>query len=254
MLKKMLMVVMVLALLGGCASMVKQTPVSHSGSVLNYLYAGNTDKATMKPEMATLKLPLRIGLAFVPSTGLSSGGVSEAEQTAMLNRVKESFLAYPFVKEIQIIPGTYLTSGGGFENLTQVGRLFDLDVVTLLTYDQIQFNDSTTSSMLYWTLVGAYVVKGDQYDVHTLLEASVFDIPSHKLLFRAPGSSKVKGAGSMVNYSEKSRVARVEGFSKAIDDLIPNLKTELEAFRVKARSDTGSIQLIRPNGYPDAGK
>jgi len=65
-----------------------------------------------------------------------------------------------------------------------------------VSYDQVQFTDRNALSVLYRTIVGAYVIHGDQYDVQTLVDASVFDVRSRKLLFRALGMSQVKGGAS----------------------------------------------------------
>ena len=71
--------------------------------------------------------------------------------------------------------------------------MFNVDVVVLLSYDQMQFSDNNRLSVFYWTIVGGYLVNGSQYDVSTLVDASVFDVASRQLLFRAPGTSQLKG-------------------------------------------------------------
>ena len=68
--------------------------------------------------------------------------------------------------------------------------MFGVDIMALVSYDQIHFTDSNAMAMLYWTIVGAYLVHGDEYDIKTLLDISVFDVASRKLLFRAPGVSQ----------------------------------------------------------------
>lgn len=235
----------------GCASWFPQAQQKQSGSVVDYLYGDKAGQEAMKPEVATLKLPVRVGIAFVPS---QSWGVHvpEAEQMNMLNKVKASFSQHDFVGSIEIIPNAYLRPKGGFANLDQAARMFNVDVVALLSYDQIQFNDSNALSVLYWTIIGAYVVRGDQYDVHTMLEATVFDVPSRKLLFRAPGVSNVKGGATMASFSERSRAARLEGYNLALDQLIPNLQKELEGFRQRVKTDT-SVRIEHRPGYSGGG-
>jgi rhombotail lipoprotein len=238
--------------LGGCASWFPQQGYKQSGSVVDYLYGDKATPEVLAPSVTTLKLPLRIGIAFVPSKAWGVGGVPDTEQQRMLEKVKAAFSHYPFIGGIEVIPNTYLRPNGGFANLEQVARLFNVEVVALLSYDQIQFNDTNALSVLYWTIVGAYVIHGDQYDVHTLLEAAVFDVGSRKLLFRAPGSSNVKGAAALMSFSEKSRAARQQGFDQALDALIPNLDRELAAYKERVKTDS-TVKIEHRSGYSGGG-
>jgi rhombotail lipoprotein len=248
---KSLCLILLTLILGGCASWLPQGQQKQAGSVVDYLYGNKTEQVAMKPEVTTLKLPVRVGIAFVPS---SSWGlhVPEAEQLRMLNKVKEAFRQHAFIGAIEIIPNTYLRSNGGFANLEQAARMFNVDVVSLLSYDQIQFNDSNALSVLYWTIIGAYLVHGDQYDIHTMLEATVFDVTSRKLLFRAPGTSNVKGSAAMVTFTERARAARLDGYSQALEQLIPNLQKELEGFRQRVKTDA-SVRVEHRPGYSGGG-
>ncbi len=242
--------------LSGCASWFdsfRQGPEKHSGSVVSYLYGSNAAPTAMKPEITTLKLPLRVGIAFVPSKSWSQeSGVPEAEQMRMLDEVKQAFIKQEFIAGIEIIPSAYLRPDGGFANLEQAARMFNVDVVALLSYDQIQFNDSNKLSLLYWTIIGAYIVHGDQYDIDTMLEASVFDVASRKLLFRSVGLSKVKGSAAMATFSERARVARLEGYNQALKHLIPALGHELDAFKVRVKTDT-TVRVEHRSGYRGGG-
>ena len=88
-----------------------------------------------------------------------------------------------------MIPSTYLSSQGGFEDLAKIRAAFGVDLIGLVGVDQVQFEDTGTSSWSYWTVVGAYVVKGQKHETHTVLETAVYDITSRSLLFRASGES-----------------------------------------------------------------
>lgn len=237
--------------LAGCASWLPKGQQKQSASVVDYLYGSKAEQVAMKPELTTLKLPVRVGLAFVPSPSWGQH-VPETEQLRLLNKVKEAFTQHAFIGTIEIIPHTYLRPGGGFTNLEQTARMFNVDVVALLSYDQIQFNDSNALSVLYWTIIGAYLVHGDQYDIHTMLEATVFDVSSRKLLFRAPGISNVKGSAAMATFSERARGARLEGFNRALDELIPNLQKELEGFRHRVKTDA-TVRVEHRAGYSGGG-
>ena len=238
----------------GCAALFPQAQHKQFGSVVDYLYGDQGAPVEMRPEVTTLHVPVRVGLAFVPSQSWTNGEISEEERLHLLERVKAAFAALPFIATIEVLPSAYLKPHGGFVNLEQAARMFNVDVVALLSYDQIQFNDSNALSVLYWTIIGAYLIHGDQYDIQTMLDATVFDVASHKLLFRAPGMSHVKGSAALATFTERSRAARLEGYNQALDQLIPSLQKELDSFRerIKAKADA-TVQIQYRAGYPPSG-
>lgn len=240
-------------LLAGCAAWFPQAQQRQNASMVDYLFP-KEQNVQMRPEAsATLRLPLRVGIAFVPG-GAVAGGLPEAERLRMLGKVKEAFAGQPFISAIEIIPTAYLQPRGGFANMEQAARMFNVDVVALLSYDQVQFNDANALSLLYWTIIGAYVVHGDQYDIHTMLDASVFDVGSRKLLFRAPGVSEVKGSAAMASFTERARQARMEGYNQALDKLVPELHGQLAAFRERVKSGAdGSVKVVHSPGYSGGG-
>ena len=245
------LLLVLLAGLAGCASMVANRGAKQVGSVVDYLYPNATEAPQLKAGVTTLRPPVRVGVAFVPGGG-GAAGLPEADKQKLLERVKASFSKHDFIGQIEIIPSTYLLAKGGFNNLEQVARMFNVEVVALLSYDQVQFNDTNALSVLYWTIIGAYVIHGDQYDIQTLLDASIFDVRSKKLLFRAPGSSQIKGSASMAGFSERARTARADGYSKAVDDLIPKLQTELDSFKERLKNDA-TIAVENKPGYRGGG-
>ena len=130
--------------------------------------------------------------------------------------------------------------------------MFNVEVIALLSWDQVQFNDTRAAAVLYWTIVGAYVIRGDKYDVQTLVDASVFDVASRKLLFRAPGSSREKGSGTLASFSERSRHARDRGYEQAVDNLIPQLKTSMDDFRERLKH-VAYVKVENKPGYSGGG-
>lgn len=236
--------IFVLLMLTGCASMIETKGDKQVASIVNYLYPEAKEAPQIAVEPTELRAPVRVGVAFVPS-GSGNRDLAEADKIMLLDRVKTAFDGYPFIAAIEIIPTSYLQNKGGFADLEKVARMINADVMTLLSYDQVQFNDANELSMLYWTLVGAYLVRGDQYDIQTLVDASVFDARAKKLLFRASGVSQIKGSASMAGFSERARTARLEGYNKAVDALIPRLQAELEAFRHRIRSGSHPASSAR---------
>ncbi|MDX8411208.1 MAG: rhombotarget lipoprotein, partial [Mariprofundaceae bacterium] len=244
-------------LISGCASWFSGYPFNSekrsASSVVDYLYP-DSEPPKHDPEtvVTTLKLPVRVGIAFVPKQGRADTELPEETRMRLLEQVKASFEPYEFVSKIEVLPSAYLRPGGGFANLDQAARMFGVDVMALVSYDQIQFNDANKLSLMYWTIVGAYMFKGDQYDTQTMVDAVVYDVASRKLLFRAPGVSTVKGSSTLVNYQERARAARIQGFEEAVTSMIPSLDKELAAFKESVKTDA-SVQVVHRDGYSGGG-
>ncbi|MHA4866458.1 rhombotarget lipoprotein [Duganella sp. PWIR1] len=248
---KTLMLLIAAASLGGCAFWHNPRTQQHTGSVVDYLYPDAKSAPALAPSVVKLRPPVKVGIAFVPGGGYSA--MPEAGKMKLLERVRESFARHEYIGKIEIIPTQYLRAKGGFDNLQQVGRMFDVEVIALLSYDQVQFNDSNALSVLYWTIVGAYVINGDQYDIQTMLDASVFDVASGKLLFRAPGVSRVKGSATAAGFTEKARAAQDAGYQRAVDDLVPQLQAQLDGFRERVKNDHTNYQVENKAGYKGGG-
>jgi rhombotail lipoprotein len=236
-------------LLGACTSTQPDKRQSQAASAIEFLYPGREATTPIAvANIAEIKIPFRVGLAFVPDNADPRFRITEVERMDLLSSVRQAFQRYPFVASIEAIPSSYLRHGGSFDNLDRVANMLSLDCIVLLSYDQMQFADLTGWSWLYWTGIGAYMVSADRYDVLTSVEATVFDVRSRKLLMRAGGTSQVKGEATMVGFGEKAREARSNGFRDALQKLIPNLHAEVKAFRERAPGDR-SIRLDLPPGY-----
>jgi rhombotail lipoprotein len=247
---KVLAIVIAAAALSSCAIWRSSGGIKQTGSIVDYLYPDATTPPALTPTVVKLRPPVKVGIAFVPGSGY--GGLSEVAKMKLLERVRDSFARHEYIGKIEIIPSQYLKAKGGFNNLEQVARMFDVEVVTLLSYDQVQFNDSNVLSVLYWTIIGAYVVQGEQYDVQTMLDAAVFDVKSRQLLFRAPGTSRVKGSASLSGVSEKTRQAGGEGYERAVAQLVPALQAELDGFRDRIKNNA-AYQVENKAGYKGGG-
>jgi rhombotail lipoprotein len=145
-----------------------------------------------------------------------------------------------------------LRSGRGFQTVEQVARLYHLDVMALVSYDQVAHADDTKSSILYWTIVGAYFVKGSKNDVQTFVDTAIFDVKSNKLLFRAPGINRIEATSTLVNSTEEMRKARENSFSLAMSDMTNNLNAELDKFKERIKKDKSVTVSYRP-GYGGGG-
>lgn len=253
-------IALLLVLLSGCAN---QQTRNTSSSVVDYLYPRSTE-TTIQPSVPVLNLPLRVGVAFVPAKqDRSRGGgwpqiidgdsLTEARKTGLLETLAGHFTKHAFVSDMEIIPTAYLTRGGSFANLDQIRTMYDIDVIALVSYDQVQFTDEGFLSLTYWTLVGAYLVAGEKNDTSTMIDTVVYDIQSRKMLFRAPGTSNVKGLATPVNLSEELREDSAKGFELATEQMIANLDIQLAKFRERARNKPEQVEIVYSQGYAGGG-
>lgn len=248
--KRSLTLLFVVLLIAGCAG-----KRHYSSNLMAYLYPDS--RPEVAPSLPVLDLPLTVGIAFVPNQETRSSlnfwswnrtlpktvPISEKEKTELLSGVADEFRDRDFIERLEVIPSSYLTAYGGFDNLEQIRSLYGLDVIALVSYDQVQNIDENYMSLSYWTIIGAYMVRGEKNSTNTLIDAAVFHIPSKNLLFRAPGTSFIKGQATPVNLDEQLRRDSAEGFRLASGELIGNLQVQLEAFQEKVREQPDKYQV-----------
>lgn len=223
-----------------------------SSSLVDYLYPDGQVPPKHEETTPHLRLPLTVGLAFVPSQQGTSFMLPEAKKSQLLEEVKQKFVGLDYVKEIVIVPATYMRSSKGFEGVGQIARLYGLDIVALVSYDQVAVTSETKSSVLYWTIVGAYFIKGNQNQATTFVDTAVFDVNSRKMLFRAPGVSDIQQKSTLVEVNKGNREAREKGFELAMMDMSNNLAAELDRFKEKIKEDE-SVQITQRQGYGGGG-
>jgi rhombotail lipoprotein len=246
------LVVLVTGLCSGCGTIA----VRKTSNVLDYLYPEGTPALPARD--VTITLPLRVGVAFAPAgkparAGVGSwvdastmgGHVTEAQKQKLLERIAEAFRERDYITSVDPIPSVYLKAGGSFANLDQLASALGVNVVVLLSYDQAQFNETTNWSITYWTLVGAYVVKGENNQTQTFVDAAVYDIASRALLFRTAGTDVRGSKATPVETPEAMRLQGDASLEGAVDDLIVNLSAGLKAFGEQAAKGT-----VRGQGTP----
>ena len=249
-----LLILLAAILLTACAGQQVRT----KSSVVDYLYP-KEKQASIQPSIPRLTIPAKVGIAFVPGSTQAIGysywagrvnaePLTEREKMQLLDKVAAHFKKYDFVKSIEIIPSSYLTPQGSFANLDQIKTMYGIDIIALVSYDQVQFVDEGMLSLSYWTLVGAYVISGEKNDTSTLMDTAVYDIASRKMLFRAPGVSHVKGSSTPINLSEELRADATQGFREATEDMVRNLDLQLERFREKVKEQPEEYQIIHRSG------
>lgn len=253
-----------ITLICGLSACASQQQGSRS-SVVDYLYP-TEQVAPITPDIPVLTLPLRVGIAFVPAdrqrrsgsnpwvfSDMGAHSLSEPVKMQIMDNIASHFRQQHFIGDIQIIPSAYLQPQGSFNNLDQLKSMFGVDVVALISFDQMQFSDESARALSYWTLVGAYLVSGQKNDTSTMMDTAVYDIASRKLLFRAPGVSQVKGRSTPVNLQEELRHDSQQGFDEASKQMINNLQQELDNFTERLKQRPDDIKVVKGQNYRGGG-
>jgi rhombotail lipoprotein len=236
--------------LGGCATWDRALcfpscrSESHaSSSLVGFLYPDG-DAPPQENSIPQLNLPLRVGLAFLPSQhGGTVEGLEAAHRDELLQRIRSRFADRKFVSGIVIVPDYYLKGAKGFEGLAGVQRLYNIDVMALVSYDQVTYRDENGWSLGYLTIVGAYALKGDRHDVTTLVDLAVIDPQSRSILLRAGGTDTRHGNTTFVNEERESRESQTEGFSTATNALIENFDAALRQFESDVRAGKANVRV-----------
>lgn len=248
--RMLLIVIVLLPMLSGCSSFFGYGSQGRSGtssSLVDYLYPEGEIPPEVGRSIPSLELPVRVGIAFVPG-GYSTSVISEASKIALLEEVKKEFSDREFIAHIEVIPETYLRSARGVKGMQQVARLYGVDVMALVSYDQVAFTEDNPSSLLYWTIVGSYLIKATSNEVHTFVDTAVFDVQTSRLLFRAPGVNQQSDRSTLVESDEVVRKTRDASFSAAMDSMTVNLASELDAFRERVKEDASVADVTWNDG------
>ncbi len=227
----------------GCGLWMDGTRTRHarSTSLVNYLYPnGRIPDDVPRP---VLNLPLRVGLAVIPS---SSGHslLGEAESTALLDEIRAAFVNKPYIDDVVVVPAMYLRGDRAHDSLQQVGRMFHLDVMALVSYDQIRQSRDNVLSLTYLTIVGAFVVPGTNHEASTLVDLAVVDLGSRDILFRAAGVSQRKGVRAGAYSQQGARFDGNKTFAQAMRRMQDNLVIELDRFEQRLREPAANERIV----------
>jgi len=250
---------LLIVLLTACAS---QTEIRRRSDLMSYLYPDASAAPPTRPEKARLQLPLRLGIAFVPSGGgtprMSMPGlpmarvdnspvVSRQDEKKLLDVVRKEFQTRDWVKEIVIIPSTYLTPRGGFDNLDQIAQMYGVDVIALASVDQIQYVNQ--GRIAYLSIVGSYILPLEHNETRTLIDVAVFHVPTRTFLLRAPGVSSLRGRATSIDEPRLLRERAVRGLEAATVDLSKNLSEEVDSFKTTIVSgERPEIDIVNQKG------
>jgi rhombotail lipoprotein len=240
----------VAAMLGltGCADWncfsACQRHSQNSTSLVEFLYP-NGAAPPLKDAQPQLHLPLRVGLAFLPSKGPEGmNGLDAAHKEALLQEIRRRFISRKFVAEIVVIPDYYLRGRQGFDGLEGVQRLYGIDLMALVSYDQVAHEDDNHWSLGYVTIVGAYILKGTRHDVSTLVDLAVVDPATHSLVLRAGGFDTRHGNVTLIDEPLRLREAAVDGFTEATRQMIDHFDSALTAFEGEVRDGKANVRVV----------
>lgn len=241
--------------MGGCTALFTPGMESRHGtssSLVDYLYPKGEVPPDYDGSVPYLSLPLRVGIAFVPS---QSGyhDISEPTKLRLLEQVRSAFIEHEYVHHIEVIPDTYLRSSTGVAGMQQVARMYGVDVMALVSYDQVSVSEDNNAAFLYWTIVGAYMIPGTNNEVQTFVDTAVFDVGTGKLLFRAPGVDTGKRISTAVGSSDVTREQNAESFSRAVDIMTDNLAFELVRFEERVAEEPMLAEVQWKEGYGGMG-
>jgi rhombotail lipoprotein len=218
-----------------------------STSLVEFLYP-NGAPPPRQNRVPELHVPLRVGLAFLPGRGIGTAAPDAALRQELLERVRQHFSERKFVSEIVIIPDYYLSAQRGFAGLEAVQRLYSVDVMALVSFDQVMHADVNNWSLGYLTIVGMYVLKGNRYDVSTLVDLAVVDPATRSLILRAGGVDTRDGNTTLIEERRESREAGAAAFSAASEQMIEHFDSALTDFEAQVHAGHANVRVVRKDG------
>lgn len=252
-----IVVILAAALASGCTALFQpdySTGMRNgvSSSLVDYLYPDGEAPPDYTETIPHLNLPLRVGLAFVPGR-FAHDEISEATRIELLDGVKQAFIEHDYIEHIEVIPDIYLRSSRGMEGMQQVARLYGVDVMALVSYDQVTVSTDNNAAFLYWTIVGAYIIQGTNNEVHTFVDTAVFDVDTTKLLFRAPGVDRNANRSTAIGTENVIREQSTASFAAAVDVMTVNLGDELIRFEERVADNPMLANVTYREGYGGMG-
>ncbi len=228
----------------GCTFTSHSSQSHNSTSLVSFLYPNGS---TPPPQNAIpeLRVPLRVGLAFLPTQrAFGDVALEAAHREELLERIRQKFSDRKFVSEIVIIPDYYLATNRGFEGLQGVQRLYNVDLMALVSYDQVTHTDDNKWSLGYLTIVGAYVVKGSTNDTTTLVDLAVVDPRTRSLVLRAGGTDTHHQNSTMIDTPRDIRLASAASFDAATEQMIIHFDSALTAFQTDVHEGRANVHVV----------
>lgn len=233
-----------LGCVGGCAP--QRSHSDGSSSLVEFLYPKG-EAPPAQNAMPQLELPLRVGLAFLPArkggTGLDP---DPAQREQLLQSIAARFKERRFISNVVIIPDYYLQPGEA--SLESLQRLYQVDVLALVSYDQIGYESDLNKSWTYLTIIGAFVVNGTRNEASTLMDLAVVDPKSRALLLRAGGTDLRTRDTNWVDSGADQRLQARAGYTAATAHLIDNFDVALKQFELDVQQKKAPVEVSWKGG------
>lgn len=244
-------------LLSGCTALCPgcRTRAIHTGastSLVDFLYPKGGAPPAGHPDLPLLPVPLRVGLSFLPERG-GTEAPDPAQREQILERIAAHFKSRDFIGQIVIIPDYYLQGSRGFEGLAGIERLYGVDVMALVSYDQVGYQDDTRSSIGYLTIVGAYFLHGTREDVTTLVDLAVVDPKSRTLLLRAGGTDTRARNTALIGSGTVARNQNTDSLNAASAQLIEHFDVALTQLEADIKTGKSEVQVTHRPGFSGGG-
>ncbi len=255
---KSVLLIVVISVVSGCSSIQSILGINYSNqqrsvsSVVDYLYPNKRGEINIETKIPDLVIPLKVGIAFVPDNcgSFRRHDLNEELKRSLLGKVADRFKSKDIISKVEVIPSSLLKRKGSFTNLRQIKKDLDIDIVVLLSYDQVQYTERNFISMAYhWSIVGRYVFKGDKNDTITIMNAAVYDIASEEMLFRSEATSKVNGNSASAFIAEELRTRSQKGFKLASEELSKILDWDLYQFKQKIKKKEVKVKVSYRRSY-----
>jgi len=249
-LNRMIIVATIALTISGCAHFVGSQQRGTASNLLAYLYPNGEAVDHSKDVIPHLQLPIKVGLAFVPEQDnhYVDYDIPQTQKQKLLEQVAKQFKDQAYIDEITVIPEIYMRQGKGFNALERIAALHQVDVMALVSFDQVVASRDNELSLTYLTIVGAYIFPGNTHTASTFVDTAVFDVKTRRLLFRAPGYSERKQHSTGIGFEASREKLAQQDFAEAMQHMQKNLQTELKRFEQRASNGEG-VKISHRAGY-----
>lgn len=236
--------------LTACACGSNIRTVQRQNNLSTYLYSGKEPLAEIQ-QKKPLSLPAKVGITFVPTSG-NNLSIPETTKKQVMESVRLELAKHKkCIAVAHSIPSSYLQPQGGIAELERIAGQFDVDVIVLLSANQLQkYERNPLAAFMDVTIVGSYMIPGTTVDTSTLLEATVIHMPSRALVFRTEGSDETHSRATQFGSSGTALNDSVASIEDASKNLVASIGKSLSKFEKFDATRAVAIRTL-PNPVVD---
>lgn len=229
---------------GDCAP--RRSHADGSSSLVEFLYP-NGEPPPPQNTVPQLTLPLRVGLAFLPARHDGTGlGPDAVQREQLLQSIAARFRERRFISSVVTIPDYYLQPGAA--SLESLQRLYQVDVLALVSYDQVGYESDLNKSWTYLTILGAFVFNGTRNEASTLVDLAVVEPKSRALLLRAGGTDLRTRDTNWIDSATDQRLQARAGYSAATGRMVDNFEAALRQFELDVQQKKAPVEVSWSGG------